>query len=311
MFSKLSKLLQTLARGQQSRRRPLLLDAVTLRQGEVSDAEVLDAIKSVPDHFAAFIDPFELAGMGTPVETTEGEFQWGEIATWQLMPIQIDSAAADAGSTPTTVLRRGLLMGQVTATQKFKQYNPTATDGTQVAVGALYMGRNLLDPNTAAAVDHVGVLVIAGRVKSGNLILLDEQARRQLQGRFIFDDRVGLATFGGYNRVLAKTGNYQVTAADTNTNFTTTGNAAPINFTLPAIANVAPGWRARFSNVVDQNMTVTAPAGLLIAFNNLAATSVALSTAGNKIGSGFEIMVADNAAKYIAIPYGQGTVTVA
>jgi hypothetical protein len=113
--------------------------------------------------------------------------------------------------------------------------------------------------------------------------------------------------------VQAKTANYTLTALDDGNYFETTGNGGAITFTLPALANVGPGWRASFFNTVGQNMTVTAPApgGSLVAFNNNAATSVSLQTGGNLIGSGFRITVNAAGTKYIAEPIGAGTVTVA
>lgn len=50
----------------------------------------------------------------------------------------IDGAARDAGNTGnTTVLRPGLIMGQVTATKKWKQYDSGAVDGTEIPRGIL------------------------------------------------------------------------------------------------------------------------------------------------------------------------------
>lgn len=50
----------------------------------------------------------------------------------------IDGAARDAGNTGnTSVLRHGLIMGQITATTKWAQYNPSASDGTEIPRGIL------------------------------------------------------------------------------------------------------------------------------------------------------------------------------
>jgi len=50
----------------------------------------------------------------------------------------IDGAARDAGNTGnTTVLRPGLVMAQITATQKWIQYTPGASDGSEIPAGIL------------------------------------------------------------------------------------------------------------------------------------------------------------------------------
>jgi hypothetical protein len=253
----------------------------------------------------SFFDPFLTPGMGDPVESTEIEFTWGRPETQQQLGITIVSTAADATNTPTTTLRRGLIMGQITSTKKFKQYSATATDGTQNPIGFLMWGRNLLDPRTGTAGDRVGTLMVSGPIKTANVIGLDETARRLLAGRFLFDD----FRFPPGDRLTTnKAADYTVVAADNGTFFTA---SAATNFTLPALANVSPGWNATFFNTADANMTVTAPAGKLIAFNNAAATSVALSTAGNKIGSGFKITMNAAGTFYLAQPIGAGTVTIA
>jgi hypothetical protein len=252
-----------------------------------------------------------LPGAIDAIFSTERDLEWGPVSNYYLLSGKLDSTAVDAGNSPTTELRRGLLLGRVTSTGKLKQYNPTATDGTQYAIGPLFQEVNMLAPETQIAADHACRYIAFGvGIKSAQVLLLDEQARRQLQKRILFDDFQTREIFGGWSRITAKTGNYTVLSTDNNTHFTTTGNAGALTFTLPTTIP-APGWRARFSNTVDQNMIVAAPANKLVAFNNAAATSVALSTAGNKIGSGFEITVDEGSTKYIAIPYGQGTVTVA
>jgi len=72
---------------------------------------------------------------------------------------------------------------------------------------------------------------------------------------------------------------------DLNHNHTNYGAAGAIIITLPA----ASGCEGRFVNVrvkADQNVTVTAASGEMVALNNAAATSVAWSQSAEKIGSG-------------------------
>jgi hypothetical protein len=92
----------------------------------------------------------------------------------------------------------------------------------------------------------------------------------------------------GAPRMEAKTADYTCTLADSGTVFHTTGATAAVNFTLPAI-NGNP-FRFLFINGADQNMTVTANAAdTIVTYNDLAADSVAFSTASEKIGGVVEV----------------------
>ena len=106
---------------------------------------------------------------------------------------------------------------------------------------------------------------------------------------------------------VAKTANYTCLVEESGTHFTTTGATGAVTFTLPAETNL--GVEYVFSNTVDQNMTVTAASGKMVALNNAAATSVAFSTTSQKIGGSVKVVC--DGTKWIAQPYGAGTVTVA
>lgn len=255
----------------------------------------------------SLINPFAMSGMGDPVVSAENEFQWGPIATWQTLGIVLDVTAVDVGDTPTTTLRRGLALGQVAASGFYKQYSPTATDGTQICRGFLYQPRNMLDPRTGIAAAQQGQLVFFGNVKVGSVFGFDEQARRQLQDVMTFDDFRIL--FGPPSLVVPTTAAYQVLQTDNNKYFTTDGATGAVPFTLPA--TIARGSVFRFANTVDQAMSVIAPAGKLIVTNNNTATSVAFQTASQKIGSVVEITVNSDGTKYIANLMTPNTATVA
>jgi hypothetical protein len=245
-------------------------------------------------------DAFQVPGMGDPVVSTESEFWAGRDEALQWVAGRIISSALDSTNTPTTTLRRALVMGQITASLKWKQYSPTATDGTQFARGVLMFPRNMLDPRTQVAADREAMFLVAGGfLKTAQLIGFDETARKHLSAGFIFDDQRDL--YGGSRLVTAKTANYTVVAADNLTTFTTQGAGGTVNFTLPALVNVSPGWEATFCSEAAGAMTVTAPANKLVAFNNATATSIAFSTAGEIIGNTVRVIVNADATKYLAI----------
>lgn len=249
-----------------------------------------------------------MPGPGPVTITNERSAILGPI-TWYLLKGGVinGSAASDAGNTPTTELRHGLLMGQRSSDGMLANYSGNATDGSGVVAGFLWEPRTTID-NDGLTVNRPCQIVIAAYARASQLVGLDEQARRQMQGRFTLDDRQS-GPIGGYLQTVAKTANYTVVnGQDNDTHFTTTGAAGEVDFTLSAPAK---GNRFRFSNTVGQTMKVIAPAGKLVTFNNNAATSITFSTAGNLIGASVEIVADDTGSKWIALPYGANTMTVA
>lgn len=94
---------------------------------------------------------------------------------------------------------------------------------------------------------------------------------------------------GGFLRpTAAKTAAYTCTVEDCGTLFTTRGATGAVTFTLPAVSGNAGLWY-EFEAAADQNMTVSAPAGTLVAFNNAGATSIAFSTLAEKIGGAVKV----------------------
>lgn len=247
---------------------------------------------------AGLVDPFAMPGMGSPSESTENNFLWGNRETVHWESGVILSSSTDAGSSPTTTLRPGLLMGKVTASGKWAPYSPTATNGTEVAQGILLNGVNMLDV-TGTAADKAGQFVIRGFVKNGSVYNLDALARRHMYGRFLFDDDFkGLSQH--FVKVVAKTADYTVLAADNDTIFTNRGASGAVVFTLPTLAR---GLHYRFYSEAAQTITVTAAAvDTIVTHNDLAADSIALSTSNRQIGGSLEVFANDDASKWLAVP---------
>lgn len=249
-------------------------------------------------------------GLQAAVETFEREFLWGRRETVRYTPGLISGAARDAGNSPTTILRPALLLGMVTADSTLKQYDPTAVDGTQNVYGILPAPYRVTDID-AQNQDLYVQICVGGPVKGAMLLNLDLNARAQMQGRFWFDDDLN-GVMRQIRQTLVKTADYSVVLADNGTRFTTRGAAGAVVFTLPDPTTAYKGFLAEFYNEADQNMTVRAvSADKLVAFNDLTATSVALSTSGNKVGSGFRVYVNDNGSAWLTERIGYGTVTVA
>ena len=236
------------------------------------------------------------AGPGAEKSEPQNPFAWGTRALALVFGATIDGATRDAAASPTSVLRVGLLLGVVTSSKKWKQYDPTATDGTQVARGILATPALRTVDIDGSNQDKAAAVIVGGPVVASKLYNLDALARAHMYNRFIFDDDLAGNMFG-WRQVIAKTANYTVTAADNGTIFTNQGAAGAVNFTLPTIAR---GLKFRFFVEADQNLTITAAAAdTLVVFNDAAADSIAFSTASEKIGGCFEVIANADATKWL------------
>ena len=240
-----------------------------------------------------------MPGFSTLAQTIEAAVTWGgdRAPFLEQEGIPLHSSTVDAGNTPTTYLRPGLILGKATsgtAAGLLKAYSASATDGSQVPFGVLLRGISMLDLNGVAE-NKYGKILVGGPVKSNQLIGLDYQARRQMSGRFQFDDDIPDANGALLLPAaeVAKTANYQLLASDNNTLFTNAGAAGAVVFTLPALAN-SQGLAFEFLVVAAQNVTITCPDGADIVWDGALKTNLAFSTASHQIGG--HLVMLENAA---------------
>jgi len=118
-------------------------------------------------------------GYGPLRENTPTEFRLCDHGGDTDIGITIDKDAADAGNTPTTTLRKGLVLGKITATGKYAQYDDLASDCTEVAACILAEEVSLLDADGNARDAHA-VGVIHGVVDESKLIGIDANAKADL-----------------------------------------------------------------------------------------------------------------------------------
>lgn len=78
------------------------------------------------------------------------------------------------------ILPMGTVLGRVTSTKKWKVYNNSASDGTQVARGVLRRG---VDTGSAGALDQLGNIVISGILKLEYVSGADSAALTDLGAR--------------------------------------------------------------------------------------------------------------------------------
>jgi predicted flavoprotein YhiN len=104
--------------------------------------------------------------------------------------------------------------------------------------------------------------------------------------------------FPGLVPVSAKTAAYTCTAADSGTLFTNTGASGSVTFTLPAVATSTGVWY-RFAITADYEVVITAPANVMVAFNDATATSITFTQASEHIGCGATVIC--DGAKWIVL----------
>ena len=118
-------------------------------------------------------------GLGSTVSADPSEIRFTDHGRESTVAIVLDSTAEDADNTPTTTLRKGLVLGKVTATGKYKEYDPSASDGTETARVILDDEVNLLDESGTAA-DTEGLGGFRGDFIADQLIGLDAGAKADL-----------------------------------------------------------------------------------------------------------------------------------
>lgn len=109
-------------------------------------------------------------------------------------------------------------------------------------------------------------------------------------------------------RVVPVTSNKTVSVSESGTHFTTRGATTAVTFTLPT--TFPPGCRFRFTNEVDQNMTISCTSRL-VTRNNASANSVSFQTTSDRIGGSLEVVSNDNASKWIVLTLSPNAITVA
>lgn len=263
-----------------------------------------------------FTGTHTVPGQTAVLQNTENMIWWGGkpdrlITRGQL----ILSSAVDAGNTPTTILRPGLILGGPNAAEKVKEWSPAAIDGSENVYGILMQEINMLRVGVAA--DRFGPLVmIAGPLKAGGVLVPGEAAnglsgkaneflfRSLTTGRFLMDDDIAGAhnNWGAWRQYVTKTAAYQVLAADNNICFNNIGDDGSLALTLPAIADVGPGFRIGIMCCADEEIVLTSSDGNDIYCNNdLAASTVSLSTTTEQIGVMMEAIAISATAWFVIV----------
>jgi hypothetical protein len=92
-------------------------------------------------------------------------------------------------------------------------------------------------------------------------------------------------TMGERRKVIAHAATATLTVGESGSMITTEGSSGAVVLTLPAVAS-STGCYYWFVNGENQDMTITAPANLMVTFNDPTATSVKFGTSSEKTGGG-------------------------
>lgn len=249
---------------------------------------------------AEFSNQFGTPGLSATAFSVESSLYWGDFKNLLFTYGWVLSSSTDAASSPTTSLRPGLVLGQISTGQTnaglFKPAAPTATDGSDRAMAVLPFGLSMLDGNGTAANKRVP-LIVGGPVQAAALKANHATAgteaewvawfKQQMGLRFVFDDvppGAGM-NFASRGKTIVKSAMADLTlvAGDNGaTIMCTYAGASTIN--LPAIA---PGLEFEFINLVDQNMVIAtaSSADNIIGLGDIGADTATFSTMSEKLGA--------------------------
>lgn len=232
-------------------------------------------------------------GTGAIQQSSEFELTWGGDRAKGMVLEQganYSGAIRDAGNTPTTVIRGGLLVGKLTASGKLEEWDADAADGTEHLFGVVPHEIRAQDFDATNADRYAGVIVRAP-LKAKSLLIQGDAlvghqdeylARRALHamGCIIDDDPQGFkAGAGGRQKAVAA--DHTVLASENGTTFV--GHTADNEFTLPAIK---PGLSFSFAQSADFELKVTSSEGdNIIGGNDASGDSITFTTAGEQIGA--------------------------
>lgn len=210
-----------------------------------------------------------IPGIRGVLEDSKEILWWGLRDLVVCLPgIIVNTARWNNASSDQTVLPQGLLLGKIRSTGFLKEWEPTATDGSEDIFGVLAHEQNMT--NIGTDIDRMASVIVGGPLKPSGFYIDETLARginghaqellirTQLQNRAIFDDNPEMTSFGGWRSTKDKTADYTIVEADHDTLFTNLAAAGEVTFTLPTPRE---GFRAGFFVAVGNKITVVAASG--------------------------------------------------
>jgi len=237
-----------------------------------------------------------MPGVRAVIETIESSPWWGGFYGSDVsIPAYVAGSARDASHTDRTWhLRSGLVMSFDASDMRWHVYDPTASGAKGIAAGILPIELKMTDTE-GSNVDRPTRMIVAGQIRPDALFGFDQAARASLSERgfiFGFYSNGALDPIGTYMAVRPrgrshKTANYTILATEHGTEFTNTGATGAITLTLPALSTAGINGTTYWVSVIANQSVTVAAAGSdnIVTFNNAAATSIAVTTTDEKIGT--------------------------
>lgn len=270
---------------------------------------------------------FGIPGQGSATMTTEREIvaQGFDSRNSLFKSIVVRGTTRDAGNTPTTVLRPGLLLGQETANGNFSEWDAdAAADGSQDIRAILWKELRAQDFDANNTDRHFTALVGRTPLIASNLLIqgsafvghIDEfLARKQLKSAMfqLDDDPFGYLA-GDVQRFEHVTGTTDAITASQNGMTLFYNNAASVTATLPTIQ---PGLNYELIRVGDEEFIwVSAEGDNVVVGNDLSADGMTTTTASEHLGVRYRIksVYVSTTLKWLVegplAPFGTGTANV-
>ena len=237
-------------------------------------------------------------GMGALAESTEYEILWGGDRGKGFVLEQnanYSGTMRDAGNTPTTVIRAGLLMAKLTSTAELEEWVSTASDGTQNIFGVTPYELRAQDFD-AVDQDRVAGIIVRAPFKALQLLIqgsafvghADEfLARAALHGggSILDDDPQGyLAGASWRQKIQLGATTITLTSADNYTRFLT--HSVATNYVLPAVQT---GLKFRFFMSEDFEISISSASSVFVTGNDVTGDGVTFTTDGEQIGVNLEV----------------------
>lgn len=205
--------------------------------------------------------------------------------------IDLKSTITDSGNTPTTTIRGGNVLA-LKADGLGYIYDPDSTDGNMV-VGVLPKHVSMLDRDGAVE-DKFTKAMIGGILKdTADLLNSDLHALAVLFRRGFRTSALEPhgSMFGlhfkstDFKNGTTLSGAYTIVAGDHGKRLIAT--TAAMNFTLPSLAAVGPGFQVFIYNAVDANLVITGAANTILSGDagGAPSTTLTFSTANAKMGA--------------------------
>lgn len=239
-------------------------------------------------------------GVGSERTVSESELLWGadqvrSACLWK--SAVISGAIRDAGNTPTTVIRAGLIVGKLTSGGEYEEWDADASDGSQDIAGIIDTEMRAQDYDATNQDRVFRLLVGRAPIKATKMLIqgsalighADEYlARRQLHDAgFVFDDDPFSYKAGAGKRVAQVTGTTDALTADENGTTLFYNNAASVTVTLPAIQ---PGLEYTLIRNGDEEFIVASAEGdNIIGINDLSVDSITFTTATEHLGAAVRV----------------------